>query len=478
MSERSWPGQWWTSDDPNDVMPGTLRHLGNGSLRLELIGGFDINIWTPLPGGSGLSTSSAESRDFPLVYGVCDGERFTLFDAIATSTQERVGGISTQELISNRALRGIHLVSRDEPLFTRAVLQLGRLLDWSNRSAFYKQPLTGNSTGERNAGTRPVASAIAIYNDITIGLHVRSSEFHLTGRPSTDERSMVARESAVLEFEGAEPVTDTGFDAVCQDIQDLLTLSAYEPCGWLRQWLYVPTSPGGPGEAETEVEVLGRRIYQADVPENEPRQHEFLFTLADLDFPDLVPRWLALKDQARLGFNVLLGLRYISRGYVGSRLLGAATAAETIHDGLYPNSTRLPEPTYDSLRSRLFEAVANEPGEVRSFLSDALQNRPTYRTRISQLASIPDPNAVDDLLTDPVEWAGRLKNARNAFAHANEQSVQDIDSSSAYWLLEVTYALLCLVAMEKLGLPDEVQRRALGNQKINWAAAQFKKLIT
>lgn len=478
MGERSWRGQWWVSDDPNLVIPGTLHNLGDGSLRLELIGGFDVNVWTSLPGGGGLSTSSAESRDFPLVYGVCDGERFTLFDAIATSTQERVGGISTQELISNRALRGIHLVSRDVPLFTRAVLQLGRLLDWSNRSTFYKQPLTGNPTRERTAGTRPVAPATAIYNDVTVGLHVRSSDFHVIGRLSADERSMVARESAVLELEVAEPVTVTGFDEVCQDIQDLLTLSAYEPCGWLGQWLYVPAAPGSPGKADTEVEVLGRRTYQANVPENEPRQHDFLFTLADLDFPDLMPRWLALKDRARLGFNILLGLRYISRGYVGSRLLGAATAAETIHDGLYPNSTRLPEATFDDLRSRLFEAIAGEPGEVRSFLSDALKNRPTYRTRMSELASIPDSKAVEGLLTDPGGWAKLIKNARNAFAHANERSVQDIDSTSAHWLLEVTYALLCLVAMEKLGLSADVQRRALGNSKINWAAAQFKKFVT
>ena len=44
-----------------------------------------------------------------------------------------------------------------------------------------------------------------------------------------------------------------------------------------------------------------------------------LFTLEDLDFGELVPRWLALKDKTWLGYNILFGLRYIGAGYSSGR---------------------------------------------------------------------------------------------------------------------------------------------------------------
>ena len=110
-------------------------------------------------------------------------------------------------------------------------------------------------------------------------------------------------------------------------------------------------------------------------------------------------------------------------------------------------------------------------------MKNGLRNNPTYNERMLELASIPDAEAVDRLLTDRAEWAQRLKNARNNLAHANDVSAQDTDAASALWLLEVTYALLCLVAMAKLGLSPEVQRRALDNTKIIFAAHEFKKQL-
>jgi len=95
-----------------------------------------------------------------------------------------------------------------------------------------------------------------------------------------------------------------------------------------------------------------------------------------------------------------------------------------------------------------------------------------------ELASIPNADVVDHLLTDRAAWATRLKNARHDLAHANERSGESADESAAFWLLEITYALLCLVALSKLGLSPEVQRRALDHPKIQWAAHQFQKLLT
>jgi hypothetical protein len=126
----------------------------------------------------------------------------------------------------------------------------------------------------------------------------------------------------------------------------------------------------------------------------------------------------------------------------------------------------------------LDEAIAGQSEQIRDFVKSRLRNDATYNDRMVELASIPDSEAVDKLLTDRVQWAERLKNSRHDLAHANERPAQTSDSVGALCLLETTYALLCLVAMAEIGLSAEVQRRAVSDTgKINWAAAQFKKLL-
>lgn len=484
MSDTSWRGQWWVPDQPDLAVPGTLHINAEGRPRLELVGGFDTDIRTPLPGGDGY-TVSIGSRDFPLVHGASGPKRFTLIGTHATRSSGSGflrDEIVMQDLRPNRILRGIHMQHLDEPAFIRAHQQLDRLLHWSARSTFKLRPLladAGSTIRDRTAATHQVEPVTASYNDMTIRLRVRGTPFNIVHRPVANRRSMETEESATLDFDTPEPTSFDAFDTVFKDMQDLLTLSAYQACGSLRQVLIFRTSEIHPGSSDTaEVEVLGPPVFQSDVEMKEKPHHDFLFTLEDLDFPELVPRWLALKDRARLGFNILFGLRYISTGYVGTRLLGVATAAENIHRELCPTSTPLPKSTYRQLKKKIMAAIADEPDELRNFVNQGLRNDPSYYDRMLDLASIPDAEAVDRLLTNRPEWAKRLKNARHDLAHANERSAIDSDASVALWLLEVTYALLCLVAISKLGLGAEVQRRALDNPKIHHASREFAKVLT
>ncbi|MFF5477180.1 HEPN domain-containing protein [Streptomyces sp. NPDC012935] len=193
-----------------------------------------------------------------------------------------------------------------------------------------------------------------------------------------------------------------------------------------------------------------------------------------MEFTELIPRWLSLKSKARLGCNILFGLRYIEKGYVGTRLLGVATAAENIHRSLRSTSTPLAKAEYRHLKRKIMSAITDEPEELQEFVKMGLRNNPSYNDRMLELASIPNTEAVDTLLGDREGWAKMLKNARNDLAHANERSSQDSDPSPAYLLLEVTYALLCLVLMAELGISEEAQRKAVQDQRIDGVSRRFK----
>jgi ApeA-like protein/HEPN superfamily Apea-like protein len=480
VSEQSWRGAWWEPSDPDVVHHGTFYCADDGRLRLELVGGFDIDVRTPLPNGNGYAVSPA-SRPVPLILGVSGNHRFTLIDnghEGSSGSGFMFGDLERQDWSPTRALRGIHLQSLDEPVFLRGQLTLERLLYWSNRSTFdltfLREP---DQQMEYHAATHDEPPVSASYEAMTIRLRIINNDFHIRRRPVANSSSMETVEWAVLDFETSDPVSYNAFDTVGKDMQDLLTLSAYAPCGAHTQSLIYESSEEHPGSARwpNEIEVMGRQVYRTQPKDDEKQVHNFVLSLADLDFPGLVPRWLGLKHRARMACSILFGLRYISEGYVGTRLLGVASAAESLHGALRPQTMRLPRPDYKALKEKLLAAIDAEPEPIRDFVRRGLDNRPTYNDRMLDLASIPDQQAVDALLTNRDRWATALKDARHDLAHANERSASGADSPSAFWLLEVTYALLCLVLLAELGLSAEVQRRALDHPNITWAAKQFKE---
>ncbi|MFD5347691.1 HEPN domain-containing protein [Streptomyces anulatus] len=475
MDEKSWRGQWWAADDPTTRVPGILHCSEEGSLALELVGGIDITIRQPFAGGGGYAISS-KSREVPIIHGICGTEKFTLLGNTATRTNTT--GLSDDAIVqqnwsSGRGLRGIHLPDLESPIFARGHLRLERLLHWSNQSTF-EMERDGEGPRDIRARTRSIEPLKATHNGMEISLRLLSTRFHPEHKIATNERSLTAREYAVLTFTPADPVPCMAFDELEKDLQDLLTLSTYEPCGALNRSIVFMDDSGRP----VEVSVLGPQIYRTPDLQKE-RDHDSLLTLADIEFDAVVPAWLSLKERARTGCNILFGLRYIGKGYVGTRLLGVATAAESIHSTLRAASTPLPNGQYRRLKRKLVEAIADEDESVIEFVKLGLRNHLTYNDRMIELASIPDSAAVDSLLTDRTAWAQMLKDARNDLAHANERSSLGEEISRAFWLLETTYALLCLVLLAELGVSPEIQRAAVArNSRISYASRELRKVLT
>jgi hypothetical protein len=131
VSETRWKGNWWLPEDPDDTKPGTLHYGDDGRLRLELIGGFSIEVQTPIANGFAVSL---RDPSFPVIHGMCGSERFTLLETHAVhSSGGYFGDISDQTLTALRGLRGIHVPNAQEPVFDSAEVQLEYLLGWARQ---------------------------------------------------------------------------------------------------------------------------------------------------------------------------------------------------------------------------------------------------------------------------------------------------------------------------------------------------------
>ena len=474
MIDRTWHGYWWAADAPSVRIPGTLHCSEQGEVRLELIGGFDIEIRQQL--SKGMYSISADKRPVPLIHGECGKETFTLLDNICTHASGSgffSGPVTAQHWEPHRTLRGICLESATSPIFVRAHLRLERLLHWSSQSSLRVSVKSDEEGGVRRVQPEmtQVEPVTAQWEDVTVTLSLLSRDFETEEEYISNERSISAKEAAVLTFTPADPVHCAYFDRIQSDLQDLLTLATYEPCGTLSNTLVCVTETG----RFNEVEVIGRQVYQAmSAPRRSRRRHP-LFTLSDIPFSEVIPRWLKLKDAARTACNILFGLRYIEHGYTESRLLAVATAAESLHRSLRKASTPLTKADYRELKKKILLALSEESDHLVEFVKRGLHNYPTYNDRMLELASIPDKKAVDSLLGDHEEWAASLKRSRNDFAHANDRSGRSDETSDVFVLMEVTYALLCLVLMSEIGISEEVQRQAVEqNPRIRHFSRKFK----
>jgi ApeA N-terminal domain 1 len=455
MADQEWRGRWWLLDKPDEVMPGTLiQRQQDGEVLLKLIGGFSNVVLVPVSRSDSAIVHEPEFIDeFPMILGNSAGLLWTLLQC---NPLHSGGGI--QDIRVMRALSGIHLTEPDQEVFDSAVLKIEYLLDWMRATTFKRTIELGNGnwTGKQSATTAPVDELAATYGGKDYTLSVVFNQFQVQDRPRANERSIANGEWAELTVASPRPIKFRDFDHMAKAIMDLMTLAAHAPAGVIQETLRF-SSPDAHAAPEhrvsIDVDVMGRQIHHPKPGPNETARTEYLFTLDDIPFADVLPRWLDLHERTWLGCSTLFGLRYIPQGYTTARLLAVATAAEAMHRGLFPEAVRLPPKEFEAMRDRVmgaFKGKDDEAKATRAFLYDILYNEMRYKERLLALAAVPDQDAVRALISDVPKWAKYIKEQRNGMAHGDRDRLGSEEGGMVFDALEVTLALLGLVLLSKL----------------------------
>lgn len=314
-------------------------------------------------------------------------------------------------------------------------------------------------------------------------MSVGFNQFRVEDHSRANERSLANGEWAELTVKSPQPTKFREFDRIAKAVMDLMTLAAHEPAGVIEETLSLtsPDATPSPGRrVSTKVEVMGRHIHQPKPGPRETTDADYLFTLDDIAFADALPRWLDLHERTWLACSTLFGLRYIPHGYVTARLLAVATAAEAMHRELCPGAMRLPPKEFEALRTRVMAAFQGNDPEAkatRGFLNDVLYNEMRFKDRLLALAAMPDQEAVGRLIGDVPKWAKHIKEQRNGMAHGDRERIGSGEAGLAFDALEVTFALLGLVLLNKLSLSLEVQRRAASSHYLHLMVERFNETL-
>ncbi len=225
-SKTLYRGKWWVPGDEENPQFGTVAIDSDGSVQLDLVGGFVVMKEVPVPGSPGVATLRNVSS-YPVILGVAGSRNFTLLNCRTLSAPNSFRGRPDAHVISaQRALRGEVLVDDpDAAIFTGMKISLDYLLMFSARSSLsHTHEFTGDPPQPTDTGvSAPVEPIVARWQDFTFTLSIFHGEFFFEHR-DPGSQTLSSTEYAWLEVVPDEPVPLSRLDAISSQLRDLFAL--------------------------------------------------------------------------------------------------------------------------------------------------------------------------------------------------------------------------------------------------------------
>jgi len=454
-SEETWRGRFWLPASPDNIQRGTLTYTPDKGVRLVLIGGFDDAVWLPTENPH-TRVLSSRSRQWPVIHAAVGNQPVTLVDCVAVSSSSYFMGkeIEEQTIRAEMCLFGVLLTDPSAQVFSQISIEIENLTEWDYRpDVMWKveHPETARRPTRWDISVEPAEPRAVVVDDLTVELH---RWYRL---PSHDNRRgrLEAATFAVSYFKlsAPEPKSVDEWMDTAGVIQDLITLAMDAPCAVLKAELkptdQLKAEPNS--AARDDVTVYARHVVNGDPDASSVHGREASFTLGveGVDYEDIVPRWLTIREQFRVACDMILSLIYRSEGYIQPQLITAVAAAEAFHQAL-----GLKPPIANAEFNRLKKALkAVIPDERKKWLSEKLgRNGHTLRERLQDLASRPDAQVMAQLLPNPDGWIDAAKGARNLVAHGGEA---DDDVARMYAITEVSMAVVIVNLLHELRIPNK-----------------------
>ncbi|MCM3662381.1 hypothetical protein M3148_15480 [Georgenia satyanarayanai] len=461
--EQTWRGHWWLPEDPSNHHAGFLSYRPGSGVELVLVGGFDDQVRRQI--GPGAWAVLAETRDFPVIHGNAGNKEITLIDAYAAGSKTYGLGFpgegpAEQTLRAQTALVGVHVEGPEQAVFTRANFAIEDAWLWSAESAMTASmgwdDAGSRLTGEANIELKPLEDQHAEVEGAGITLA------HWLTLPTFDAMRGGSRgrveHRTVLGIKPHERASLTMLMANVARLQDLLALATGRGPAllWLKAYLPRPEPVEEPSthNYSREVDVYTQYRGEGDPTAKAVDSHSMVFSLDDLPFADVVPRWWRVQEQFRAACNMIVGARYVSDHFVETMLITAVAAAEAFHHDLKEK----PATSRADAEKRLQPALDALDEDDRKWLKSFIPSGFSLGQRLERLAERLPQSCRDRLLPNPAGWVRAAKRARHDLSHSARSGD---DTLKLHAIMNVTRAVVLANILLELGLSEERLLKAL-----------------
>lgn len=467
---QEWRGHWWLPEAPDRKMAGWLRYEPGEGLTLTLIGGFEDDRWVEV--APGVHSLSGDRRTFEVIHGQAGDTEITLFDSDATRTVNNIFGFqgpTEQTVTSVTALIGVHVQGQDDTHFAKVHCLIEDSWLWSSRQAMQAQASLNeertNFTGEASMEMKPVDEVRAEADGWDFKLA------HWLILPTFDHTRGAAigrmEDSVVFTVSRDETFSYAEVQSLLLALQDLLALATGRGPSIL--WFILRVADDESEQPARQVDVFTRSRGTGDPKAKALDRRELVFSLEDIPFGEVIPRWWEVRERFRASCNMTLGSRYGGSGYLETMLTTAVTAAESFHKDL-GEPAPVPKAVMDELVGKAVDAM---PEDRKQWIKNVIPRGHSLRQRLDRLADRLPEKCRARLLPNAAAWAKAAKEARNDLSHSGKT---DEDMRRLYAIMRITRAVVLLNILIEVGLPEDRLLKALSeNSQLSHACDLARK---
>jgi hypothetical protein len=393
--ETEYRGEWWLPSEPGRRVTGHLD-LSGAILDLTL--------------DAALVPQGETEQDFPVIYGLARGGfELTLLGAYSIQDFPIGNWYSVSD-----AVVGAHLDPTDATFAETAVV-IDHLAEWVPARGIDIKGTGRGEPGEKGLEITytiqaPLEGRLADATDIQIST---SAPFGYSLRSG-----VTLNYAASVRWKYQKPLTTR--EIVSEQVvpfQELLAWGVQRPVTVAAAYLRV--QPDG------EWLEWRRRWRKARATDEEKSPiGNIRFFASDLapTFADGLQRWLEVLDRSQEAIDLMVSLLFAVPEYVDTDVLLVAQALEAYHRSTLQKERWPDEIFKERQRAVLARFNDEEDRELREWLAEVLRfaNEPFMSERLSDLHNKVEP-VVGDLLALRPEWAGLVKNMRNAYTHRGKQ---------------------------------------------------------
>ncbi|MEO8697805.1 MAG: HEPN domain-containing protein [Acidimicrobiales bacterium] len=421
-------GRWWSPDEQSHVVGG----------RLEL----ESDVWhVTLFGWLGPWTGrSADDVEVPsVIHGQIGITLVSLLDLVPGGWSASANDPPYETRISaNTVIVGVHATPATR--FTQAGVRLVHLNEWAKRRPWSFGSATGGTYTQTVTFTEP-AEETATLTGATARL------WRSWGQEGGDLSAVTMTSDEWVYFDFEAPIDlDTVEHDWVRPLQNFIELAAAARSPVVE----LTVTPEGADEGTRSASVVSAASRSA--PRRTKQPFQFIFTLDDVVFGDIVPEWWKLHGDVGVVADLVASLRR-KGGYVSSQFLTGASAIEGYHRHRFGPTKRSQEQ-----KDRIKRIVASASDEDQHWLKQqlAFSHEPSFSNRLDDVVALAGPlfpTAVGDLNA----WRKWVKDGRNSVAH-RDPSMVDLDNEW-HTTVRVTATiewLMTLVLLREVGVPDTV----------------------
>ena len=452
-TEKSFVGYWYTPDNPELEIPGTL-FVNEGNATLELMGSFK----------SIIELLEFKHENFPIILGTTSEERNITLQNCFQSTAS-IGNINKQKFkINGPIYMGISASDGKPPLFNQLSLELENLQNWVGHTGFsYSYSLNNEKTLENIFSlnySRPKSIDFEL-NNAKIAIE---ANFHnnILPRYKINCSQTYSIKILVKEMITAEDF----FENYIRPLQAFFTFFMGYTCNIEKTVFFNPDITVNLKEKSilvpinTTLPLIKYRPKPVDTM-------EMLISYDDIsaDFKAIVKKWFDMYEKIRLILELFVNINNYS--YLEHRFSNAISALEGFHRTFLKNELE----SVEAFKLKVDNIVSTTEPQYKKIVADALKykNEPNLRNRLHDLFPKTDP-VLYPLVDNYKRFINEVVSKRNDMSHSKNNGHTNLRNKNLY------FDTLMLMLILKINILRELIDSKTANEFIK--NDQLYKLIS